>query len=339
MKTYSYRRISTILIPAILAAILVWFAFRGVNWGAMLATLRHAHPSLVALAFGVILVAYILRTLRWRVLLSAERLLPVRDVFATLVLGYVGNNFLPARAGEVLRSYLLARRDSLSLSFVLATALTERITDAGALVLISLAVIPFLPSLPAWLLASSRVMAVVVAAGLITLILAPRFPHAPQAILGRLPFPRRVQITIEALWEQCLLGLRAFQHPTRGAAFFGLTLLIWGTDGTTAFTLAHALGLALSYPEALLLLAALGLASAIPSTPGYVGIYQFVAVTVLIPFGLSRSVALAFILAFQAVQYAELLALALPSALYLHAWPLRGPRPAVRPAEVADERA
>jgi hypothetical protein len=55
--------------------------------------------------------------------------------------------------------------------------------------------------------------------------------------------------------------------------------------------------------QSLILLSALGLSSAIPSTPGYVGVYQFVAVTVLVPFGFSRAEALAFILISQVLNY------------------------------------
>jgi hypothetical protein len=63
----------------------------------------------------------------------------------------------------------------------------------------------------------------------------------------------------------------------------------------------------LSWQQALLLLVALGLASAVPSTPGYVGIFQFVAVTVLVPFGFSRDQALAYILVFQGMTYTAVL--------------------------------
>jgi uncharacterized membrane protein YbhN (UPF0104 family) len=54
---------------------------------------------------------------------------------------------------------------------------------------------------------------------------------------------------------------------------------------------------------AFLLMAGLGLGSALPSTPGYVGIYQFVAVRVLTPFGFSRTDAIAYILVAQALSY------------------------------------
>ena len=59
----------------------------------------------------------------------------------------------------------------------------------------------------------------------------------------------------------------------------------------------------MTFPAAFLLIASLGLGSALPSTPGYVGIYQFVAVTVLGPFGFSRTDAIAFILVVQALTY------------------------------------
>ena len=76
---------------------------------------------------------------------------------------------------------------------------------------------------------------------------------------------------------------------------------------------AHALGLKIPLPVALLLLSALGLGSALPSTPGYVGIYQFVAVTVLTPFGFTRDAALAYILVAQASGYFVVAILGLPA--------------------------
>jgi uncharacterized membrane protein YbhN (UPF0104 family) len=98
--------------------------------------------------------------------------------------------------------------------------------------------------------------------------------------------------------------MRALQHKGRASGFIALTAIIWLMDAVVAIMVAQAFGLVLSLPQALLLLVALGLASAAPSTPGYVGIYQFVAVTVLLPFGITRNQALVYIIAFQAVSYA-----------------------------------
>jgi uncharacterized membrane protein YbhN (UPF0104 family) len=80
-------------------------------------------------------------------------------------------------------------------------------------------------------------------------------------------------------------------------------VLIWSLDALAATVTAAALGLSMPFAVALLLIASLGLGSALPSTPGYVGIYQFVAVTVLGPFGFSRTDAIAYILVAQAIGY------------------------------------
>jgi glycosyltransferase 2 family protein len=85
--------------------------------------------------------------------------------------------------------------------------------------------------------------------------------------------------------------------------FVLLTAVIWGIDACNAVLVARALGMSLTLPAALLLLTGLGLGSALPSTPGYIGIYQFVAVTVLAPFHFSRADALAYVLVLQALGY------------------------------------
>ena len=97
--------------------------------------------------------------------------------------------------------------------------------------------------------------------------------------------------------------MRAFHNVNRVLRFMALTTVIWLVDALTAIVVAMSFGFVLTLPQAAVLLAALGLASALPSTPGYLGIYQFVAVTVLKPFGLNQNQALVFILAFQAVIY------------------------------------
>jgi hypothetical protein len=79
--------------------------------------------------------------------------------------------------------------------------------------------------------------------------------------------------------------------------------VIWAADAAGAIVTARGLGIHFSFGVALLLLTGLGLGSALPSTPGYVGVYQFVAVTVLTPFGVSRDAALAYILVIQVTSY------------------------------------
>lgn len=291
------------LIALPLAAVFLYLAFRGVDWQEMLDTLRGGSPSLLAAAWATLSVSCVMRGLRWRVLLSAEKRLPPVMVFWATMTGYLGNAFLPARAGELVRVVLLGRRGGISKSFALATAITERLMDAILLVLISAVALLTLGSLPDWMAPTLRLMAAAGGVGALGILLAPRLGGLSTWVITRLPLPARLRATLDRGMTSFLLGAAALQHWGRLGMFLLYSLAIWTLDMVTALLTARAFDLALSPALALVLLAAIGLASALPSTPGYVGVYQFVAVSVLTPFGFSQSQALAFILAYQAVNY------------------------------------
>jgi uncharacterized protein (TIRG00374 family) len=287
----------------LLAAVLLYFAVRGVNWREFLATVRQARPEYLALAACMGSTSYFVRGLRWRVLLSADKLVSRVTVFWATMTGYLGNSFLPARAGEVVRSVLVGRSAGLSRSFALATALTERMLDVIALVLIGMAAILALPGLPEWLSKAIRVMAAVGLVGLFGMLVATRLEDLLRRILLWLPLPTTWRAPLVGMLERFLMGMRGFQQPGRALSFVFFSAVIWLMDALTTMVVARALSLALTLPQGFLLLVALGLASAAPSTPGYVGLYQYVAVTLLPPFGFSRSEALAYIIVMQAVTY------------------------------------
>jgi uncharacterized membrane protein YbhN (UPF0104 family) len=132
----------------------------------------------------------------------------------------------------------------------------------------------------------------------------PRMELLVRRLMERLPLPDGLRLKSILAMEHGLRGIRAFHDGKRLAAFLTLTIVIWCMDATATVIGGSALGLAIPVPVAFLLIAGLGLGSALPSTPGYVGIYQFVAVSVLVPFGFSKTNAVAYILVAQALQYA-----------------------------------
>lgn len=287
----------------ILAAVFLYLAVRRVDWVETLATLKQAKPAFLGLAIAIFAVSCLARGLRWRVLLSAEKQLPLGTVFWSMMVGYLGNSYLPARAGEVIRSVMVGQRGGVSKSFALATALTERIADAVILVAVSAAALSTMQALPPELTQATRAMAVVGAVGAVLVFLAPRMSRLVHAVVQRLPFSATLRDKLGSMAESFLTGAGALQHPGRLAQFAGYSVVLWSLDTLVAMTMAGAFGLSLTPAQAFVLLAALGISSAIPSTPGYVGVFQFVAVAVLVPFGMSASQAIAFILAFQANQY------------------------------------
>jgi len=291
------------LAALLLAAVLLYFSLRGVDWREVWRVISAARVLPLGLAALTTTVSFALRALRWRLLLSGGHQFGFLTVFSANMVGYLGNAFLPARAGEVVRSVMISRRGPLSKTYVLTTAAVERLSDAIALVLACSMALLSLPSRPAWLARASGTTAVVATAGAVALVFLPRMEALVHRTLRALPLPAKFDAHLDRLASQVLLGIRALHDAGRFWGFTAFTAAIWLCDSLSSIVLASSLGLHLSFPVAVLLLTGMGLGSALPSTPGYVGIYQFVAVTVLRPFGFSRSDALAYILVVQAIGY------------------------------------
>jgi glycosyltransferase 2 family protein len=327
MTAPRWRRAAKWTLSIVVSAVLLYFSLRGIEWVRVWRTIAAARWSYIAASGAIAAFSYFLRGVRWRILLNAEGRLPVSTVFWANMAGYLGNNFLPARAGEVIRSLLISSRSELSKTYVLTTALGERLADVIALVLASSVVLWRVEPKPAWMAGVSGALAAIAAAGGLAILILPHTGNLLTGLLRRIPMPQTLRRRLLEWTGELLLGLQAFHDWGRFLGFTFLTAVVWSLDATTTMISALGLGLHIPFPVAMLLLAGLGLGSALPSTPGYVGVYQFVAVTVLVPFGIGRDAALAYILVAQAVGYTVVLVLGLPG-WYLSQAPIFGKRSA-----------
>jgi uncharacterized protein (TIRG00374 family) len=290
-------------VAALLASVLLYYSLRGIEWKQVARTVANASPGRLTLVAGIGTVTLFLRACRWRILLNAEGTVGVPTAFWATAAGYFGNNFLPARAGELVRTFMISSRSALDSTYVLATALSERVADAIALVVISATVLLMLPAQPGWVAGAAKPFAILGLLGALAIGVLPLLGSAGRTAIERAPLPHALRPRLITAMEHGLRGLRAFHDARRLSGFLGLTVLIWCLDALGTVIVGAALGFRIPIAVAFLLIAGLGLGSALPSTPGYVGIYQFVAVTVLTPFGFSRTDAIAYILVAQALMY------------------------------------
>ena len=281
----------------LVAAILLYLSLRGIEWKVVGQTIASIRPAYAAAAIALSLVPMILRAARWRILLQAKAPVAFKTAFWAVAAGYFGNNFLPARGGELVRSYIVRERSALSGSYVLATALTERVADAVALVIVGVVLLLALPAAGLGMKAARGSFAVIGAVGLAGIVCLPLIEKPVDRMLRKWP-------RLQTAAGQIVLGIRSLHDGRRLFFFTALTVAIWSLDAITTTTLAKALSISMPISVAMLLIVALSLSSALPSAPGYVGVYQFVAVTVLKPFGISTSVAIAFMIVTQAISYA-----------------------------------
>jgi len=291
------------VIALVLAAVLLYYSLRGIDWNQVWVTLKATRLEYVGWMVLATTVSLLLRAFRWCVLLRAGGRVPFATAFWATCAGYFGNSYLPARAGELIRTMAVDAETGIGRAFVLTTALAERITDAISLVLISSLVLLTLPVRPGWYEAAARPFAIVGLCGAIGIAVLPKLDRLWHSLLARAPVPERFRGALTRILDQILNGLRAFHDARRLFTFLGLTVVIWFMDAVGAILAARSLDMNLELPVAYLLLTGLGLGSALPSTPGYVGIYQFVAVEVLMPFGFQRAPVIALTLLLQTLNY------------------------------------
>src|SRR5262245_60377883 len=129
---------SLLLFTLLLAALLLYLSFHNVAWEEMLVTARRSEIGFLLSAAAVYGPSNLLRGLRWHLLLSAGGVVPRLTVISASNIGYLGNSLLPARAGELIRVVLIGKSSAISASYALATVLTERVSDAGASILLGL---------------------------------------------------------------------------------------------------------------------------------------------------------------------------------------------------------
>jgi glycosyltransferase 2 family protein len=286
-----------------LAGVLLFFSLRGIRWPEVWNILIHANLGLIVITIVISTVALVLRAFRWRILLQSGVPVPISTAFWATAAGYFGNSFLPARAGELIRSLIISRATSLSKGFVLTTALSERICDAIALVFISSLVMLSLPVKPGWFAHAAIPFSILGLCGVFCIAVLPLLRQPIERALEAIPLSETIRERGRSIIEQVLIGMRSFHNRKRLFAFATLTISIWFCDTLSTVAAMRALALSGTLVIAILLVTGLALSSALPSTPGYVGVYQFVAVSVLTPFGFKKTSAIAYILLSQALQY------------------------------------
>src|SRR5207247_10595252 len=109
--------------------VLLWLAFRGVRLDDLGRSLREVRPGWLILVLASIFVRFWLTSVRWQLLLRPTKRIGVHRLFGVTMIGFMANNILPARMGEFVRAYALAKSESLATSLSLATIVVERVFD------------------------------------------------------------------------------------------------------------------------------------------------------------------------------------------------------------------
>ena len=271
---------------------LVW-AVRALDWPAVASALASANVVWVGLGVLTILLSIGTRLARWAVLLYPRQAQP-HSLLAAMLIGQLLNYFAPARAGDLVRAYLLGYTESESKVWALGTVALEKFWDIWAL-LVSIGLLSFSTALPDWLVSPAQGLALLSILALVVVWLVVRnrsWAIARMAWLGRY-LPSNVSARLHSGVERLLDGLDGLRRP-RVWFWAGVwSAATWGIGALTNHTILMALGLSLPFSASLMLMVVLQLGVAVPTLPGRVGLFEGLCIVVLALFSIDRDTAFA----------------------------------------------
>jgi uncharacterized protein (TIRG00374 family) len=277
-------------IGIIVSVACLFLVLRGVDLGRTADLLAGARPTWLLLAVAAILADLFFRAVRWQILVAPIRRVPLGRLTGYMLVGYLANNVLPARLGELVRSHYLGDREGISRSATLGTVVVERVVDTVVLVGIGACAILVLNVRG---VVVSAILVGVALAGLLVVALAValaahRLPGAERAaeFLGRWP---RVRGIVSRLRD----GLRVAALPRTVAAAALLSVAAWSCTVLAFLAAGQALGIELTVGQGALLAAGTNLATAVPSGPGYLGTFEYAGQTIALAFGFGAAEGLA----------------------------------------------
>jgi uncharacterized protein (TIRG00374 family) len=297
-----------LVIGLVISLVLLFFTFRGLDWGQVGAALRDANFVYIALSALVIIAAFGVRAMRWSWLLRPVRVLNWRGLFSVVLIGFFGNYVLPAKTGELVRAYVLGKRENLSKSAILGSIAVEKTMDTLILFVILLATLWAVP-LPAEVAniePLAAVFLVLVIGGM--LLLAARGRHVSNLLVRVLQFvfpwwkERVARIT-----HSFVDGLSVLYHGSSIVMVLLLSLVIWLMTTLNFWLIGQALGLEIPLYGYVMIVAVTNMASFIPSLPGRFGTLELFSVFVLGLFGVDKNTAVLFPILLRVAQLVPIL--------------------------------
>lgn len=285
---------------------LIWYAFRDTPFASVWSHIRSMHRAPMLLAMLLATLPFALRVPRWSLLLRREDGSPVatRSLWRAIAVGFAANNVLPFRLGEVARMGAISQLAPVPFPSAFASVAVERVLDALVAVgLLSLALLTV--DLPASDLASRAHLAGVFGVALLAGAIA--VARWPRLALGPLEFclpEGRLRTTLSGVVLRVIAGLFALGDPRRAIPIILWSVVIWTVNASAFYVAFQAFDIPVGFGGALILQGALLIGIALPSTPGYAGVFETaIWGTLLAFFAVPREVGLAYAIAYHLLTF------------------------------------
>lgn len=243
-----------------LGSVLLFFTLKGIQKEIFLGIYSRINIFFLFLGLSLIVIGLFLKAFRWKLLIN-ETNLSYKNIFYILTIGYLINNLLPARAGEIARIFLMGRREKIGLSKTTGTIAAEKFFDI--IVLISMFLFLFLKA-------------------------------SKLKDLSLLFFNLTVSNKWLSRYRLFISTFTLFKNKQKLFLVIFLSIIIWLFESLWNFTLMKSLDINLSFSVAIFLASIVNLGLFIPSPPGYIGVFHFLTTFTLVFFGVEKTTAFSY---------------------------------------------
>ncbi|MGQ0648175.1 MAG: lysylphosphatidylglycerol synthase transmembrane domain-containing protein [Gemmatimonadaceae bacterium] len=288
------------------------YTVKGIDMREVWEVLRRSNWLLFCLSGVVATLVFPLRALRWKVILEPVAPVPYGPLWRSVAIGMMVNNVAPARAGELARAYAITKETTrVNFATAFASLAVDRIID-GVVVVVLLVVsvlasdIPATTTINGWTVTKTAwVVGGVAAAALIGVTLVAFFPALVtwtfDAVVGRVS--PRVHERSRAILDSLIHGFASLRSPSRFIRIVLWAVALWLTNSLSLYIGFHAVGIDAPFAAAVFVQALIAIGVAAPSTPGFVGVFEFFAVQGLSLYGVPSELAFSWGLGYHVISF------------------------------------
>jgi uncharacterized protein (TIRG00374 family) len=283
--------------------------------------MKSARPDLLVLALVMTVAMYVVRAERWQYLLAPLGKTRFRVAFRTTVIGFAVSFVLPARAGEVLRPYLLARQEQLPVTAAFATIIVERMLDLVAvLLLLALFLIGLesgeaaaAPRLYQTVWYGGALAAPIGLAILVAMFFMAGHPERLHRVVlsAERILPGRLARAVAAFAKTFAEGLAVVRHPSRLVWAMAWSIVLWLLIAAQVWVVVRAFAIAVPFAGSFLITAMLVVGVALPTPGGVGGTHEVLRLALTSFYGADNNAAVGAAILQHAVNFAPVLLLGL----------------------------
>lgn len=294
-----------------ISILLIWLIFKGTNWSELLKAIQNINYFMIIAAMALMVSSVWIRAIRWRILISKVGNVSTTDLYKVTMVGYMGNNILPLKMGELLRTYAISKKQNINFSGAFSSIVVERILDMISFILIISAVFSIFP-ITDWTQKIGVIGFFIVLCFLIVSFILFRYNSKFETwyLEKQKQLITKDKETISNHFVGFCQGIASlWQNPKPWQTIF-LSLLIWAMYFLFTILSIYAFNFNFGFLDimkmGILVLTFVTLAIIVPSAPGAIGTYHAAAIAALQIVAINIDDARAFAIMYHMAQYLPL---------------------------------